>query len=371
MNQELDLRTPTSTKTSWQEIVARYQKPDARRAWGQIVNSFLPYFALWALMVWSLQVSYWITVPLAVIAAGFLTRIFIIFHDCGHGSFFRSPLANNVCGFVCGVLTFTPYYRWRWEHARHHATSGDLDRRGIGDIWTLTVQEYLAASRWKRCAYRLARNPVLLFAIAPIYLFLISHRISPPKAEWRARFSVWWMNLAILAMAAAMSLAFGIVPYVLIQMTILGVAGAAGVWLFYMQHQFEDVYWERGEDWDYTAAALQGSSFYKLPRGLQWFSGNIGFHHIHHLSPRIPNYNLERCHESDPIFQGVKPMTLRSSMKSLWLFLWDESSRKMVGWRELRRAASRMRVGGIGRALAAQAPAEPAPIGQSARNLAT
>ena len=210
-------------------------------------------------------------------------------------------------GFITGVLTFTPYYHWRWEHAIHHATSGDLDRRGMGDIWTLTVQEYLESSRWKRFAYRLARNPVVLFVIAPLFVFLVRHRFPKAKASRRERHSVYWTNLAILGMAAGLSWIFGLKAYLLIQLTVLVVAGSAGVWLFYVQHQFEGVYWERGEEWDYTAAALQGSSFYKLPKVLQWFSGNIGFHHIHHLSSRIPNYNLEKCHKADPLFQTVKP----------------------------------------------------------------
>lgn len=256
---------------------------------------------------------------------------------CGHGSFFKSRLANTITGSIAGVLTFTPYYHWRWEHSRHHATAGDLDRRGTGDIWTMTVQEYLESSRWKRFAYRLARNPIVLFVIAPVFLFLVRQRVPSPAASRRERRSVWWMNVTILGMAAALSRIFGIVPYLLIQLTVLMVAGAAGVWLFYVQHQFEDAYWERGEDWDYTAAALQGSSFYKLPSILQWFSGNIGYHHVHHLSARIPNYNLERCHKSHSLFQEVKPITLLSSLNSLTFRLWDERLRKLVGFRHLRK----------------------------------
>jgi len=320
----------------WKEIVARYQQPSTPRAVWQIVNTLVPYGALWYLMHLSLAVSWWLTVPLAILAGAFLVRIFIIFHDCGHGSFFKSRLANDILGFITGVLTLTPYYHWRWEHSIHHASAGHLDKRGTGDVWTLTVQEYLEASRWKKFSYRLARNPVILFVIAPLLLFLIRQRFPTLKANQRERHSVYWMNLAILGMAVGLSAAFGLKAYLLIHLIIIGVAGGAGVWLFYVQHQFEDVYWERGENWDFTAAALQGSSFYKLPKILQWFSGNIGFHHIHHLSPRIPNYNLERCHDADPLFQKVKPITLFPSLRSFNFRLWDERRRKLVGYRVLK-----------------------------------
>lgn len=285
----------------------------------------------------SLEVSYWITLPLAILAGALLVRVFIIFHDCGHGSFFKSKTANDVVGFLTGMLTFTPYYHWRWEHAIHHASAGHLDKRGTGDVWTLTVQEYLESSRWKRFAYRLARNPIILFVIAPLYLFLIRQRFVSAKANKRERWSVYWMNLAIFGMAAGLSAIYGIVPYLMIQLIVIAVAGSAGVWLFYVQHQFEDVYWERADQWDYTAAAMQGSSFYKLPRILQWFSGNIGYHHIHHLSARIPNYNLEKCHKAHPMFQRVKPITLFSSLKSFKFRLWDESNKKLIGFRQLRK----------------------------------
>jgi omega-6 fatty acid desaturase (delta-12 desaturase) len=321
---------------AWKDIVARYQKPSVGRGVWQIVNTLVPYATLWYLMYLSLAVSWWLVAPLAVLAGAFLVRVFIIFHDCGHGSFFKSQPANHILGSITGVLAFTPYFHWRWEHSVHHATSGDLDRRGTGDVWTLTVQEYLEASRWKRFAYRLARNPIVLFVIAPLMLFLVRERFPNPKAGLRERLSVYGTNLGLLAMAAGLSRVFGIEAYLVIQLIVVGVAGSAGVWLFYVQHQFEGVYWERGKDWDYTTAALKGSSFYKLPRVLQWFSGNIGFHHIHHLSPRIPNYHLEKCHRSEPLFQTVKPVTLFSSLKSFTFRLWDEQRRKLVGYGHLR-----------------------------------
>lgn len=321
----------------WKALVAKYQKPSVWRASWQIVNTIGLYAALWYLMFLGLSASWWLVVPLAIVSGGLLVRVFIIFHDCGHGSFFESRLANDIWGFVAGVLTFTPYYHWRWEHSLHHATSGNLDRRGVGDVWTLTVEEYLRSSRWRRFAYRLSRNPIILFVIAPMFLFVFRQRVPTAGANKREFWSVWWMNLAVAAVAVALIAIYGWLPYLVIQSIAITVAGSAGVWLFYVQHQFEEAYWERSGDWAYTEAALKGSSFYKLPKVLQWFSGNIGFHHIHHLSPRIPNYNLERCHRSDPLFHDVKPVTLFASLRLATLGLWDESSRKMIGLRKLRR----------------------------------
>ena len=341
---------PSADPAAWRKIVEAYQKPSFWRASWQLFNTLGGYVALWVLMYLSLAVSWWLTIPLAVLAAGMLVRVFIIFHDCGHGSFFASRRANDAWGFVTGVLTFTPYYQWRGEHASHHGTTGNLDKRGVGDVWTMTVQEYLESSVWRRFSYRLARNPIVLFGIAPLVLFMIIQRFPPAGANRRERLSVWRMNLALAVMVVGLSALFGIVPYLLIQLTVSLVGGASGIWLFYLQHQFEDAYWERTADWDYADAALKGSSFYKLPKILQWFSGNIGFHHIHHLSPRIPNYHLERCHRSDPIFEQVKPMTLFGSLRSLGLRLWDESSKKLVNFghirqrkREYRRESRRAR----------------------------
>ena len=337
----MNVSNPTGSEArldtaAWKQIVARYQKPSVGRGVWQIVNTLVPYAALWYLMYLSRAVSWWLTLPLAVLAGAFLVRTFILFHDCGHGSFFKSARANHILGAITGALTFTPYYHWRWEHAIHHASAGDLDRRGTGDVWTLTVQEYLESSRWKRFAYRLARNPVVLFVLAPLYLFLMHQRVPKLKAPLRERYSVYWTNLAVGAIAAGLICIFGLKAYLIIQLTVILVAGSAGVWLFYVQHQFDGVYWERGDQWDYATAALQGSSFYKLPRVLQWFSGNIGFHHIHHLSPRIPNYHLEKCHQAEPLFQTVKPVTLFTSFKSFTFRLWDEQRRKLVGYRHLK-----------------------------------
>jgi acyl-lipid omega-6 desaturase (Delta-12 desaturase) len=329
---------------AWEAVVAKYQQPSLWRSISQIVNSLVPYGVLWFLMDQSLTLSGWIILPLAILAGGFLARMFIIHHDCGHGSFFKSRRANDICGFITGVLTFTPYHFWRWEHAVHHAGSGDLDRRDLGSVWTLTVQEYLEAPLWKRFAYRVMRNPFVLLVVVPSFLFLVLHRFASARANKRERHSVYWTNFGILAMAGVLSFVMGFKVYVVIQLSVMTVASTAGVWLFYVQHQFEGVNWQRHGKWDYTTAALEGSSFYKLPKLLQWFSGNIGFHHIHHLSPRIPNYNLEKCHNEHPLFQQVKAVTLRSSLKSLSLHLWDESHHRLVGYGYLRTLRKRQRL---------------------------
>lgn len=338
MTELLEIDSPApADPAAWKAIVAKYQRPDNRKATWQLVSTLAAYLGGWAGLFATAHVGWWLTLPLILLTGALLVRLFIIFHDCGHGSFFTSSTANDVVGFVTGVLTFTPYYHWRGEHAIHHGTTGNLERRGIGDVWTMTVQEYLEASRWKRFAYRLARNPFVLFVLAPLVLFVVLQRWTRAGASPRERRSVWMTNVALLVMTVTMSAIFGIMPYVLLQLAVLLLAGSVGMWLFYLQHQFEDAYWERGDDWAYAAAALRGSSFFKLPRILQWFSGNIGFHHIHHLSSRIPNYNLQKCHESDPLFEDVRPMTLLGSLKSLGLRLWDESSKKLIGFRELAR----------------------------------
>ena len=322
---------------AWKSVLARYQQPSMKRALWQLTNTLGPYALCWYAMYHAQQVSLWFTVPLAILTAGLQVRLFIIFHDCAHGSYFRSRRANEIVGRIVGVLTFTPYAHWRREHAIHHASAGDLDRRGTGDIWTMTVEEYLDASRGRRLKYRLVRNPLILFVIAPLFVFLVKQRFAPANANTQQRRSVWMTNVALLCMVAGFVWIFGVAPYVLIQSITMAVAGTAGIWLFYVQHQFEDVYWERGERWDPTAAALLGSSFYRLPRVLQWFSGNIGFHHIHHLSSRVPNYNLQACHESHRAFEQVTPITLVSSFKCATFRFWDEQAKKLVGHACMRR----------------------------------
>ena len=330
-------------KTSWQRSLAPYQNSSAVRSWWQLANTLVPYALLWVLMYFSVRVSWWATAGLAILAGAFLVRIFIIFHDCGHGSFFKSRRANDVLGSILGFLTFTPYHQWRWEHAIHHGTAGHLDKRGTGDVWTMTVREYLDSSKKKQFAYQIVRNPVILLLVAPLVLFVVIQRI-PSTPGRRERHSVWWTNLAVACFVVAMCWIFGIKNYLLIQLIVTTVAGAGGVWMFYVQHQFEGVYWERADRWDFTAAALHGSSFYKLPAVLQWFSGSIGFHHIHHLSPRIPNYNLQKCHDADPLFEQVKPITLGASFRTLALRLWDEKSQKMIGFGPVRQHRRERRI---------------------------
>jgi len=248
---------------------------------------------------------------------------------------------NDIVGTIAGVLTFTPYQHWRWAHSLHHATTGDLDRRGMGDVWTMTVSEYRTASAMKRALYRLVRHPSVLFSLVPVLLFLLQHRFSNPKAGRRERRSVWWTNLAVASMAVLLSGTYGFGLYAFVQIAALFVAGSVGVWLFYVQHQFEGAYWERTENWDFSTAALEGSSYYHLPGLLRWFTGNIGYHHIHHLNCRIPNYNLPSCHNSHPVFREVPTLTLVSSLGTARLRLWDESTRKLVCFRQLKRVEAR------------------------------
>jgi omega-6 fatty acid desaturase (delta-12 desaturase) len=326
---------------SWQAIVARYQNPHLGKSLWQIVNTFGLYLLLWGLMHWSLSVSYWLTLLLAPVAAGLLMRVFIILHDCGHGSFFKSNKASDVVGALAGILVFTPYLQWRHEHAIHHASSGDLDRRGVGDVYTMTVEEYRRAPWWKRLGYRLYRSPAVMLGFGPLYVFLISHRFVSKHSGKREKVNLLLTNLAILAIILIAGATIGFKAYLMIQLPIIWLASTAGVWMFYIQHQFEDTYWKEHPEWKYVAAALQGSSYYKLPKVLQWFTGNIGFHHIHHLSPRIPNYNLEKCFKENPLFQHVTVVTMWESLKTISLKLWDEQQEKMVGFRHLNTLESR------------------------------
>ena len=333
--------TVARPKMNWQKLVAQYQRSDLRRSLWQVANSFGLYILAWYLMYRALSVSYWLTLLIALPAAGFVIRIFIIFHDCGHGSFFKSQKANDLLGSLCGVFAFTPYYQWRHNHALHHAGSGDLDRRVAWDLpITLTVREYLALPRWKRVAYRLYRHPLLLLGLAPGILFVFGQRIVSARSGRREKWSVHFTNLAVLALALSLSYVIGWKAYLMVQLPITLLSSTIGVWMFYVQHQFEDTYWAPGQDWDYTAAALQGSSYYKLPKVLQWFTGNIGLHHIHHLSPRIPNYALQACHNANPELQRVPTITLLGSLKTMSLRLWDEERQKLVGFRELKALAA-------------------------------
>jgi acyl-lipid omega-6 desaturase (Delta-12 desaturase) len=323
-------------RKNWRAIIAPYQQPEMRRSLWQIANTVLPYLALWALMAWTSHFAYWLTLILAVPAAGFMMRTFIIFHDCGHGSFFNDKRLNTWVGRVTGVLTFTAFYYWTHDHAIHHATAGDLDRRGVGDVETLTVKEYLALPGYRRLAYRMMRNPFFMLVIGAPLVFLVFHRLWAPGSAQRERSSVIWTDISLAAVFAVLVWALGFKTVVMVHLPILWLGTAGGVWLFYVQHQFEGVYWRRHSEWDYLDSALQGASYYKLPKILQWFSGNIGFHHLHHLSPRIPNYRLEACQKENPVFQAVQPLTLLTSLRSLRLRLYDEERRRLIGFRELK-----------------------------------
>lgn len=326
----MDMTKNSEEKVSWQKIVSQYAHPDLRKSIWQIVNTLAPFFALFYLSMRSVDVSLWLTLPLSILTAGFLVRAFIIFHDCGHGSFFVSQRANDLTGIVTGILAFTPYYRWKHEHAIHHATSGDLDRRGVGDVYTMTVQEYLNAHWWKKLGYSVMRNPFAMLVIGPVLVFVFGERIPPARGR-REIASVWWTNLALVVIIAVMGSVFGWKNYLIAQLLVLSFGTSAGVWLFYVQHNYEGVYWERHSQWNYFKASMQGSSFYKLPAMLQWFSGNIGFHHIHHLGSKIPNYNLPKAYKENPVFH-IKPLTLRSSLKCLKWRVYDEANRRLAGW---------------------------------------
>lgn len=329
----------TTEKFKWQGIVSKYAYPETWRSVWQVLNSVIPFLVMWYIMYRSLAIGYWLTLILAVPTAGFMVRCFIIFHDCCHGSFFRTMKANDRLGLVIGVLVFTPYYEWKHAHAIHHATAGDLDRRGIGDVYTMTVAEYLAAPWYRKVGYRIMRSPMILFTIGSFIVFTVTHRFWGATAGKRERSSVIWTNIALAAVIGWIMIEIGWAAFLLVEVPILLIACGAGVWLFYVQHNFDPTYWERHADWEFFNAGMDGSSFYKLPRILQWFTGNIGFHHIHHLSPKIPNYKLEQCHKENPVFQ-IEPLTVRKSLNSLFYRLWDEKEKMLVGWNALKKYRS-------------------------------
>ena len=322
------------TPIRWQPIVAKYQTSELRRSLWQVANSILPFIGLWYVMWRSLEIGYWLTLLLAIPTAGFMVRTFIIFHDAGHGSFFKSTRANTIIGWITGILTFTPYEYWRHDHAVHHATTGDLDRRGKGDVYTMTVTEYLAAPWPTRLLYRITRSPLIMFTIGPFIQFVVVNRFYPAGTGQRERNSVHLTNLALLLVVGALVWLIGWQAFLAVEFPVMLLATAVGVWMFYVQHNFDRTYFVRREDWDYFTAGMNGSSYYKLPRLLQWFTGNIGFHHIHHLSPKIPNYNLPNCYRENPVFQ-VRPVSVLVSLKSLSYRLWDEQQQRLVGFREL------------------------------------
>ena len=323
----------------WNRILAPYRSPDTVRSIAQLVITSTCFVALWYAAYRSLAVGYWLTLLLAVPAAGFMMKMFIIQHDCGHGSFFRSRRARDWVGRAIGVLLLTPYDYWKRTHAYHHAHSGDLDFRGMGDVDTFTVAEYLSWPRSKRLKYRLYRHPLVLFGVGPIWQFIFKHRYpSDAPRNWTVAWrSVWWTNAAIAAAVVACTLAVGLQAFLLVHVPITMLATAAGVWMFYVQHQFEHTYWDRHDEWDYYDASLHGASYLVLPRPLDWLTGSIGVHHVHHMSPRIPNYRLRRAHAENPEFHEVTVVRPRDTIDLVRRALWDEEDRRLVTFREVRR----------------------------------
>lgn len=328
----------SNLKTLKKEI-APYEKATTKESIWQIINTVGPFLILWILAYQSLAISYWLALVPIIIAAGFLTRIFIIFHDCTHFSFFKSRRANRILGTMMGVLTLFPFDQWGHDHAVHHATSGNLDKRGTGDIWTLTVKEYKEAPLKLRLAYRFYRNPIVMFGLGPIYVFLLKNRFNRKNARKKERNNTYLTNLIIVALVAILCVTLGWQSFLLVQGSIFMISGSIGIWLFYVQHTFEDSYFEVNSEWEYVLAAVEGSSFYKLPKFMQFLTGNIGYHHVHHLSPRVPNYKLEEAHNNTEPLQNVPTISLATSLKSLRFRLWDEDAKNFVSFREVKSLA--------------------------------
>ncbi len=320
----------------WTEALAAYARPSVPRSIAGLLTSVPPYVGLLVAMYFSLRVSYALTFAIGVLAAGFLLRTYIVFHDCSHGSFLPTKRANLWLGTVLGVMVYAPFQNWRHNHAVHHATAADLDRRGQGDVPTLTVSEYNARSWRGRLGYRLFRNPLVMFGLGPLFAMILGPRIVPRSARPRIRRSVHVTNAALAVLISGSCLLIGWREFLLIQAPPALLAGAAGIWLFYVQHQFEDTFWERNTEWTYADAALRGSSYLKLPKVLQFFSGNIGLHHVHHLNSRIPNYNLQAAHDANPIFHDVPTLSLWDGLRAVRLKLWDEDARRLVTFADAR-----------------------------------
>ena len=325
-----------SPRPFWSEALAPYARPSVPRSVLDLATSVVPYLGLSVAMYFALRVSILLTLAIGVFAAGFLLRTYIVFHDCSHGSFLPSRRGNRWLGMVLGVLVLTPFLQWRHNHAIHHATAVDLDRRGGGDVPTLTVEEYYARGWRGRLGYRLFRNPLVMFGLGPLFAMVFSPRIVSRAARPALRHSVHATNLALAVLVAGLCWLVGWRTYLLIQGPTALLAGAAGIWLFYVQHQFEDTYWERGGQWTYPDAALRGSSYLRLPQPLQWFSGNIGLHHVHHLNARIPNYNLQRAHDENAIFHAIPIVSFWSGLRAVRLKLWDEDRARLVTFGEAR-----------------------------------
>jgi acyl-lipid omega-6 desaturase (Delta-12 desaturase) len=324
--------TLTSSRPAWHEALAVYAQPRLGRGLLDIVTSAVPYLALSVAMYLLLRVSPLLAVALVIPTAGFLVRVFVLFHDCTHDSLLPSRRANRWAGRVLGLLVLSTFYQWRREHAGHHATSGDLDRRGEGDVETLTVAEY-QGRRWRgRLAYRLFRHPLVMFGFGPVFAMLIEPRLVRRGTRSRIRKSVLGTDAALAVIIAALCWLIGWKDLLIVWAPAALLAGSVGIWLFYVQHQFENVNWQRHHEWSFADAALRGSSYLKLPKLLQFFTANIGLHHVHHLNSRIPNYNLQRAHDSNVIFAGVPTVSIRDGLRAVNLKLWDEDSGQLVSF---------------------------------------
>ncbi|MEA2779619.1 MAG: hypothetical protein QOK29_1163 [Rhodospirillaceae bacterium] len=323
---------------NWRELIEPFTRADSRRGTLELICTVLPFFGLVAAMFYGLHCEIWAVLALVLPAAAFLVRLFIIQHDCGHGSYFKSRRMNDLLGRVIGVFTLTPYAFWRQDHAVHHATSGNLSRRGVGDITTLTVREYLSRPALNRLVYRLYRHPLVLFGIGPAYQFLLVHRVprGSPVKNRKSWLSILGTNAALAAIAVAVTLLLGWRPLVMGYLPVIMLAGSIGIWLFYVQHQFESTYWEEEPHWDFQAAAFEGCSLYDLPGFLHWLTGHIGFHHIHHLAIRIPSYRLRAAFDAVPAFREAKRLRLGESLGCSRLVLWDERRRKLVRFADAR-----------------------------------
>lgn len=315
--------------------VAPFAKSEKKKSIIQLINTVIPLLLIWGVGYYFSATNPWISILCGIIASGFVVRTFIIFHDCTHGSFFKSKKANDWIGNITGILTSFPYSKWRREHLIHHASSGNLDKRGIGDIDMLTVDEYLALSKIKRLGYRLYRNPFVMFGLGPLYLVLVLNRINRKDAKRKERLNTYFTNVMVLSIIVGLILAFGWQAVLFVHGVTMFIAGALGIWLFYIQHTYEDSYFEYDPEWDYVKAAVEGSSFYKLPKLLQWITGNIGYHHVHHLAPRVPNYYLEAAHNSVPPLQKATTITIKTSLESIRYKLYDPEQKKFVSFKDV------------------------------------
>ena len=341
MNTTLPDPRSAQNERAWVKALSNYRKPNRLRSSFELIITVIPFVALWALAWAAVAYGHWWGLVLILPAAGFLVRLFMIQHDCGHGAFFAHRQTDDWIGRFLGVLTLTPYDYWRRTHAAHHAGAGNLDQRGMGDITTLTVAEYRALSGWGRFRYRLYRHPAVMFGVGPAWLFFLQQRL--PFGLMRAGAAPWvstmTTNLGIAVLAAGLIWLCGVVPFMVVHLPIVGLAGAMGIWLFYVQHQFEETHWSDGKEWQFQHAALHGSSHYDLPLVLRWFTGNIGIHHVHHLSSRVPYYRLPEVLRDFPELRSLGRITFLESLRCVKLVLWDENRRKLVSFREARASA--------------------------------